>query len=381
MRLKKISKRTTAKQEEGHKPDIILIASFAILLLFGLIMLTSASSSIGYEKFGDSYYFIKHQLISGLLPGIILFFIFSKIYYKHLQKIANILLFVSILLLISVFIPGIGAEYGTAKSWVSVFGLSFQPAEFVKLTFLLYLANWLSKRGETGIRDFYFGLMPFFFLIGVVSLLMVLQPDLGTLAIIIFMCMAVFFASGARLKHVMGLIAFGTTGILLLIKVSPYRAARLTTFLHPELDPLGIGYHINQAFLAIGSGKFWGRGFGYSRQKFQYLPEVSGDSIFAVIAEELGFFISALFVFLFVFLMIRGFKVAQRTPDKFGQLVATGIIAWFIFQDFFNISSMVGLMPMTGVPLPFVSAGGTALAVGMAAMGILVNISKHTKNS
>ena len=167
--------------------------------------------------------------------------------------------------------------------------------------------------------------------------------------------------------------------IYVLILNSPYRAARLTTFLHPELDPQGIGYHINQAFLAIGSGGFWGRGFGHSRQKFQYLPEATGDSIFAIMAEELGFIICVLIIFLFIFLMYRGLKTAKGSIDQFGRLLAIGIVSWFTFQAFFNISSMIGLLPMTGIPLPFISYGGTALAVTMAAFGILINISKQAK--
>jgi cell division protein FtsW len=301
--------------------------------------------------------------------------------YQKLKKIAPFLLFASIILLITVFIPGLGVKYGGSQSWINLFGMSFQPSELVKLTFMLYLAGWLAKKGESGVRDFYYGFLPFLFLLGIVSGLMLLQPDLGTLSIIIFMCVAVFFASGARWKHVLGLIGAGILSILLLIKISPYRAARLTTFLHPELDPLGIGYHINQAFLAIGSGQWFGRGFGFSRQKFSYLPEVTGDSIFAVLSEELGFIFASLFILAFLFFTIRGFKIAKQAPDQFGTLLAIGITSWFAFQAFFNICSMIGLMPMTGVPLPFVSAGGSALAVAMAAVGILVNISRQQKTT
>ncbi|PIR93619.1 putative lipid II flippase FtsW [Candidatus Falkowbacteria bacterium CG10_big_fil_rev_8_21_14_0_10_39_11] len=378
-KVRRLDKKTP--KGSGHKPDYLLVGTFATILLFGLIILTSAGSALGYEKFNDSYYFIRHQILFGLIPGIILLLFFSKLHYEKLKKIANPLLFLSIILLIIVFIPGIGAQYGTAHSWINLGGFSFQPSELVKLTFLLYLANWLSKRGETGVRDFYYGLLPFVFLIGIISVLMLLQPDMGTLSIIIFMCLAVFFASGARFKHVIGLIGAGFLSIFLLIKSAPYRAARLTTFLQPELDPLGIGYHINQAFLAIGSGGIFGRGFGHSRQKFSYLPEVTGDSIFAIMAEELGFIFAFFLIALFAFLMYRGFQVAEKTSDSFGKLVATGIISWFSFQAFFNICSMVGLMPITGVPLPFVSSGGTSLAIAMAAMGILINISKHTKQN
>ncbi len=376
MKINRLYERSSGS--DAKKPDYFFVANFFVLLIFGLLVLTSAGTILGFQKFNDSYYFIKHQITLGVLPGLVLMLIASKIPYQKLQKFAPLMLGFSILLLITVFIPGLGAEYGTSRSWINIFGFSFQPAELVKLTFLIYLAGWLTKRGETGVRDLYYGFMPFIFLLGIISGLMMLQPDLGTLSIILFMCMAVFFASGAQLKHVGALILAGVGSILLLIKTSPYRAARLTTFLHPELDPLGIGYHINQAFLAIGSGGWLGRGFGFSRQKFSYLPEVTGDSIFAVMAEELGFIITVIFILLFVSLMYRGLKIARKAPDQFGTLIATGIIAWFIFQAFFNIASMVGLMPMTGVPLPFVSSGGTSLAVAMTAVGIMINISRQS---
>lgn len=374
-------RRLGEKGSHIKPPDYIFLTIFFGLLLFGLLVLTSAGSIVGYEKFGDSYYFIKTQLLHGVLPGLLLLYIFSRLNYQKLKKIAPFLLFASIILLITVFIPGLGVKYGGSQSWINLFGMSFQPSELVKLTFMLYLAGWLAKKGESGVRDFYYGFLPFLFLLGIVSGLMLLQPDLGTLSIIIFMCVAVFFASGARWKHVLGLIGAGILSILLLIKISPYRAARLTTFLHPELDPLGIGYHINQAFLAIGSGQWFGRGFGFSRQKFSYLPEVTGDSIFAVLSEELGFIFASLFILAFLFFTIRGFKIAKQAPDQFGTLLAIGITSWFAFQAFFNICSMIGLMPMTGVPLPFVSAGGSALAVAMAAVGILVNISRQQKTT
>lgn len=367
------------KQLTYHAPDYALIGAFGALVLFGLIILSSAGTAIGIQKFNSSYYFLKHQLLYGFLPGIILLLLFAKINYQIWKRFIIPLLAASIILLIIVFIPGVGAEFGTARSWINIGEFSFQPAELVKLTFLLYLATWLERRGAYGVKDFYSGFLPFIFLLGIISALMLLQPDMGTLSIIIFMSTAVFFASGAKMKHVLAMVFAGATAIYLLIVKSPYRAARLTTFLHPELDPQGIGYHINQAFLAIGSGGLWGRGFGLSRQKFQYLPEVTGDSIFAIYAEELGYIMCVLLIALFIFIMYRGLKIAKSAIDPFGRLVAAGIISWITFQAFFNISSMTGILPMTGIPLPFISYGGTALAVGMAAFGILINISKQTK--
>lgn len=369
-----------SKNSHYHAPDTLLIISFCALILIGLLALFSAGTAVGYQKFNDSYYFIKHQLLYGLLPGAILLFLFSRINYQVWKKLTLPLLIISILLLVIVFIPGIGAKFGTAKSWINIGDFTFQPAELVKLTFLLYLATWLEKRGIHGVKDLYFGFLPFIFLLGIISILILLQPDMGTLSIIIFMSMAVYFASGAKFKHVAGLAIAGAVSIYLLIINSTYRYARLTTFLHPELDPQGIGYHINQAILAIGSGGFWGRGFGHSRQKFQYLPEATGDSIFAIIAEELGFFLTLIIVSLYGLLLFRGLKIAKSSIDQFGRLLAIGIVSWFTFQAFFNISSMLGILPMTGIPLPFISYGGTSLAVSMAAFGILINISKQTKH-
>jgi cell division protein FtsW len=370
------------KSDSGvHAPDWVMTGAFGALVVLGLLLLSSAGAAIGLQKFNDSYYFVKHQLINGFLPGLVLFFIFANIKYQFWKKLTIPLFIASLILLLIVFIPGIGVEYGTANSWINIAGFSFQPSELVKLTFLLYLARWLERRGEFGVKDFYAGFLPFIFILGIISFLILKQPDMGTLSIIIFMCMSVFFASGAKFKHLSFLITGGALSIYLLIANSPYRAARLTTFMHPELAPQGIGYHINQAFLAIGSGGLWGRGFGHSRQKFQYLPEVTGDSIFAIAAEELGFLVCMGILSLFFLVMYRGFKVAQKAPDQYGRLVAIGIVSWLTFQALFNISSMVGLMPMTGVPLPFISYGGSALAVGMAAMGILVNISRHTQTT
>jgi len=369
------------KNDKFHSPDLILFFCFAILIIFGLFVLSSAGAAVGYQNFNDSYFFIKHQIINGLIPGLILFTFLVNINYQFWKKFTLPLLIITFVSLILVFIPGLGSTYGTAKSWINLFGFSFQPAELVKLTFLLYLATWLEKRGVHGVKDLYYGFLPFIFVLGVISILMLLQPDMGSLSIIIFMAMTVFFASGAKFKHVATIVAGGISLIYLLIIKSPYRAARLTTFLHPELDPQGIGYHINQAFLAIGTGGFWGRGFGLSRQKFQYLPEATGDSIFAILAEELGFVICFLTIGLLLYILYRGLKVAQNAPDQFGRLVTVGILSWFTFQAFFNIASMIGLLPMTGIPLPFVSYGGSALAISIGAMGILLNISRQTKNS
>jgi len=369
--------RDLFRRQGEKKPDQQLIWLVGFLTVFGLIMVFSAGVAVGWQKFNDSYWFVKHQIIFGLIPGLIFFAIFAKIDYFKLKSLAVPMLVFSIILLILVYIPGVGSGYGTARSWINFFGFSLQPSEIVKLTFLIYLVAWLSEKGEKRLQDLHQGFLPFIMVLLIVMLLIGGQPDTGSMSIIVLTSLAVFFVAGGSLIHLSWLSAAGFLGLWLMIKFSPYRADRLNTFLHPELDPQGIGYHINQALLAVGSGGFWGKGFGHSRQKFAYLPEVAGDSIFAVIAEELGFVISVLLVIIFIILMLKVFKIAQKCPEPFGKFLAIGIVSWFTIQAFINIGSIIGLLPMTGIPLPFVSYGGTALMTSLAAAGILVNISKQ----
>jgi cell division protein FtsW len=360
--------------------DLLLILIVGVIILFGLVMLLSASAPSGYATFADSYYFVKHQTIFGLIPGIGAAIAFANIPYAFWRKHAWNLLILSVVLLVLVFIPGLSAGIGSAHSWISIGGVfSLQPSEIVKLTFLFYLAAWLAQRDKHSVRDVASGFLPFVGVLGTIMILMILQPDIGTMSIIAAMSLAVYFVAGAPITHVGGLILAGITGLALLIMAAPYRAARFTTFLHPELDPQGIGYHINQALLAIGSGGFFGLGYGHSRQKFQYLPEVAGDSIFAVITEEMGFVVAVFLIGLFLLLLWRILEIAKRAPDNFAKYVVVGIGAWLVIQAFVNIGSMVALMPITGVPLPFVSYGGTSLAISLAAIGVVLNVSKHMK--
>lgn len=333
---------------------------------------------LGYDKFQDSFWYVKHQLLSGLLPGVLLYIFFSRIDFRVWKKFAPALLFFTIVLLVLVFIPGIGADYGKAKSWISVGGFSLQPSEIVKLTFLLYLAAWFEKRKER-LHTLAYGLVPFLLYLGLVIGLVMLEPDTGTMTIILMMSLLVYFLAGAKWSHLLGILVVCAAGFAALIKVAPYRMARLMTFINPEIDPQGKGYHIRQALLAVGSGGWWGVGFGNSKQKFQYLPEVAGDSIFAIMAEELGFVIMVLFIVALAWFIIRMLKVSRNSSDFFGQLVAAGIAGWIGIQAVFNIGAMAGMLPLTGVPLPLVSYGGTAMMTAMAGVGIVVNVSRYTK--
>lgn len=360
------------------KTDYRLLAYFSIWLIFGLVMLTSASSAVAQQNFGNNYFFIKRQLLLGVLPGLAAFLFFAKFNYHHLKKYSFYIFGLAIFLLFLVFIPGIGANFGThANSWLNIFGFSFQPSEFAKFAMIIFLASLISAKGKD-IVDFQNGFLPTL-IMGIIPIaLVILQPDIGTVSILFAILFGMLYVGKSNIWHIVVLAMGGVLALGLMVWVAPYRAARLTVFLHPELDPQGIGYHINQAFLAIGSGGIWGRGLGHSLQKFQYLPEVSADSIYAVIAEETGIFFSTGLIVLLVLIAGRGFKLAKNAPDEFGRLLVSGIIIWLVIQSFLNIGAMVGLMPLTGVPLPFVSHGGTALMIAMAAVGIVINVSKQT---
>lgn len=248
----------------------------------------------------------------------------------------------------------------------------------LKLSLILYLAAWLESRGER-IKDFFEGLAPFVMIISLISFLLIKQPDMGTLGVIILIAISMFFVSGSKISHILAMGAAGLGLLFVLIKTESYRMSRFLVFLHPEFDPQGVGYQINQALLAIGSGGLFGVGLGHSIQKFNYLPEPVGDSIFAIIGEELGFVGAIVLIIFFVILAMRGLKIAKNAPDTFSRLVAAGIVSWIFFQAFINIAAISGVVPLTGIPLPFISYGGTSIIFLMIGAGILLNISKHAK--
>lgn len=361
----------------GHSASPRLLIILALLLIFGLIMLSSASSVIAFQNFDDPYYYLKHQLLYGVLLGGLVFFALSRIDYTYWKKIAFPMMVVSVILLLLVFVPGIGTELLGAKRWIHVGGVFFQPSEIVKLTFLFYLAAWLETRGHQ-VKEVSAGLTSFLVMLGaLVAIIAIAQKDLGTTIVLTVIALSVYFVAGAPWKHMGIIAAIGAIMLTILIKLFPFRAERLTVFLNPELDPQGIGYHINQALLAIGSGGWFGLGLGHSRQKFNYLPEAATDSIFAVIGEELGFFFSVMLIVLFLAFVLEGLRIARNSPDAFGKYVAVGITSWIGFQALINISAMLSLVPLTGIPLPFISYGSSSLITTLAAVGILAAVSKQ----
>jgi len=362
---------------KAHQPDYILVFLILFIVAFGLVIIANPSIVLSQENFEESYYFLKHQGLNVLL-GLVFFCISQRIYYKRWQKLSVPLLVFSLVLLILVFVPGLGYGSGQARRWINLGPFSFQPFELTKLTFIFYLAALLSKKGKNNQEVIKKSLIPFLVVAGLIAFLVLVQPDFSALLILIAIALTIYFLAGMSISYLLAFSGLAVISFLALIKMAAYRMNRLIVYLHPEMDPQGIGYQINQALLAIGSGGLFGLGLGHSIQKWRYLPEPIGDSIFAIIAEELGLVGAAFLVSLFVVLAWRGLKIARRAPDRFGLLVAGGISGWLFFQAFINIAAISGLAPLTGLPLPLVSYGGSAMVVSLAALGVLVNISKYT---
>lgn len=349
------------------KIDGILLIVIILLCFFGLFMIYNASSVIALRDFDDSYHYLKEQSVWMLLGFFGLFF-FTLFSHKKLYSFAVPLLVVSIVLLLLVFIPGLGIKALGAHRWINFHFFVIQPAEFVKLSLAIYLAAWFSSKEK--------GRFPaFLLLMGTVCLLIMLQPDMGTASIILFEAAVVYFVSGGSVKHfailtpIMGIIGF------LFIKAAPYRAARLSSFLNIDPTLSNVSYHTRQILIALGSGGLLGVGIGNSLQKYAYLPENVTDSIFAIIAEETGFIGASIVVLLFSVIIWRGFIIATSAKDTFGKLLAAGLTSFLGIQIIINLFSMTALMPLTGVPLPFISYGGSALIIDLAAIGMLLNIS------
>jgi len=367
------------------KPDFILLGVSVVLIILGILILASVSASISQGKFGNTFYYLNHQLIFGIIPGLILGFFAFRIRLGLLKKWAPLLLLINLILLAMVFLPKIGTTFLGATRWLNLGPIAFQPSEFLKLTFILYLASWLSARtfrqtkfgdGQTG-KEFSQTLIAFLIVIAVIGLFLYYQPDISTLSIIILVGAVMYFLAGTPFWHIVLLFLIISGSLLSLAKLAPYRANRLLVFLKPETDPMGIGYQIQQALIAVGSGGVFGQGLGMSHQKFGFLPHPMSDSIFAVFAEEAGFIGSLLLILFFLTFLWQGFKIGKSSQDKFSQLLAYGITSWLLIQVLINIGSMIGILPLTGVPLPFISYGGSALISELIGVGILLNISKN----
>lgn len=364
--------------KSGHQSDYFLLALLLVLLVFGLVMLSSASSELGKIKFNDSYYYLKHQIINGLIAGALGFLIGYKVHYQNYKKLALPLLLFSLVLLALVF-TNFGVTSGGASRWVKIGPLGFQPAEILKITFLIYLAAWLSNQKVSREKKFWSGFVPFLTVTGSVSVLLLLQPATSIVIILIGTAFTVYFLSEARLKFLLILVLLAIVGIGVLTYFTPYRLERIMTFLKPQNDTQGSSYHLNEAQIAIGSGGLWGLGYGNSRTKTSFLPAPVDDSIFAVTAEELGFVGAGALLSVFGVLTFRLFWLGKNMRDAFGKLLLFGFGTIIAVQSLINIGSISGFFPLTGVPLPFVSYGGTSLAIFLTIGGIALNISKYTR--
>ncbi len=374
-------------KKRGHSPDYIFLSCLVLIVIFGLVMLSSASSDLGKIKFNDTYYYLKHQISIGLGLGILGFIFAYFVSYQWWKKIALPLLFLSLIGLVLVFTP-LGFSHSNANRWINIGSFSVQPAEFLKLTFIVYLAAWLSLRKGADMHrqtNFLSGLLPFWIISGLIGFLILIQPSTTTVVIILSSGLIVYFASGAKLSFILGTALLAFTILALVVFLSnDYRAQRIETYVKNIFNQetvagdVGEGYHINQALMSIGSGGIFGVGFGKSTTKFEYLPEPIGDSIFAVIAEELGFVGASGMLAVFIVLITRGFLIAKKTRDKFARLVVVGVMSVIAIQAFVHIGAISGIIPLTGVSLPFISYGGTSLAVFLTMTGLVVKISKYT---
>lgn len=378
--LRRVKKRFFAPQTGEHEADRSLVTAVFVLVGFGLVMLFSASSAISYARFGTTYHFFSHQLVA-LGVSLVFFFLASRIDYHWWKKFAVFFLFFSLVLLLTVFIPGLKAEIGTANSWTKIGSFTFQPSEIVKIAFLIYLATWLEAKSKM-VGKFSEVFLPFLVFLAIIAGLLMAQPDLGTLLVILGTSFIVYFAGGGKIRHMVMVVALAVVALVFLLgSLSNYQSERLNCFRNPNRNTDSHCYQINQSLIAAGSGGWFGRGLGASRQKYMYLPEVWGDSIFPVIAEETGFVFSSLLVLLYLFVFYRGLLIARAAPDIYGYTLAVGVVSWLAIQAFINIGGMINLIPMTGVPLPFISAGGTAILANLIGIGILVNISKQTRKA
>lgn len=353
--------------------DILLFSTVLLLTLFGLFMVYDASSVLAFNVYGDKYQFIKDQSMWAVL-GFTMLFIMYRIDYHKWYMLALPALLAALLLLILVFVPGIGAGAKGANRWINLGFGTLQPAEFVKLSLAIYLAAWFSHKEKGRV-------LAFVLLLGAVMLLVMMQPDMGTASIILFEAITIFYLSGGSILYFfIGAPIIALIGYLYII-LEPYRLSRLTSFLNLNGTSFeGVSYHVKQILIALGSGGVVGLGIGNSIQKYAYLPENVTDSIFPIFAEEFGFIGSCLLISVFTLLVWRGLFIASRAKDTFGKLLAGGIVSFIGIQAVINLAAMTALVPLTGVPLPFISYGGSALVVDLASMGILLNIYKQSSH-
>lgn len=356
--------------------DLFMLSIICILLFLGLITLASASFSLSQKIYGHPLTMLYRQLVFGVGVGIILFFIGLHIPIAYYRAWAPIILIGTLFLMALVLTPGVGIIRGGARRWLGIGGITFQPSEALKLACIMYLSSWIVSH-QKFIHTWSKGFLPFIIITALTSSFIFFEPDIGTLGVFALTSLGLFFIGGGRMSQIISAAVLGFFALALLIYLEPYRQDRLIAFFHPEQYEQSKSWQSNQALIAIGSGGLFGHGLGYSRQKFQYLPEPAGDAIFAVYAEELGFIWVTVLIGLFIGFFARGMMIAARARDLFSQLLAAGITLLVIVQVIINIAAISGTFLLTGIPLPFMSNGGSALAFLLFEMGILLQISRR----
>ena len=357
------------------KIDYSLFITVILLALFGLLMIYSSSSIWADYKFHDAFHYVKYQSMFFIL-GIFIMIIISKIHYSFYYRYSNIILLISFILLILVLIPGIGSIRNGSRSWFGIGSFGIQPSEAAKISLIIFTSKYLSVSGDY-VKKYFKGIFP---ILGIVLLffgLIMLQPDLGTGVILFVSIISILFIAGVDMKFFIGGGILGILGVIVLIVIAPYRMDRITSFMNPWNDALGTGFQMIQSLFAIGPGGLLGNGYLNSIQKHFYLPEPQTDFIFSIIAEEFGVVGAFIVVGLFSFLLYRGISIATHCNDSFGKYLSFGILFQIIFQAIMNLMVVVGLIPVTGVTLPFISYGGSSLLVSMASIGIILNVSKN----
>lgn len=359
-----------------ERVDKTLLTTILILLLCGLVIFGSAALGVLAVNEIKFYAVIKTQLIYALIGGTFALCLGAFIPYKFYMKYAYFMFAGALLVTSMVFIPGLQRYHGGAHRWIDIGSFSLQPSEALKFAFVVIVACWCTRYRHM-FKDIKYGLLPYLVAAGLVSVLLLSQPDFGTYLVIMSASFVTYFVGGARKKHIYTLIISGIIGMVLLVSLRPYMLERIKTFFNSAHDPRGSSWQLNQSLIALGGGGLTGRGLGQSVQKFNYLPEPIGDSVYAVLGEELGFLGTIILVILYGIVGIRGYAISKHAGDQFGRLLAIGIVAIILAQATLNVGSMLGVLPLTGVPLPLVSHGGTALMVALFELGVLLNISKQ----
>jgi len=373
-----------------HPFNYFLFSLVLFLVGFSLLFFVTLSTPASLQRFGNPNFYFFHQLLFGLLPGIVLGFVAYKIKLSFIKKWAFWVVILNLFVLFFVFLPIIGSKIGGATRWLNLGLFSIQPSEFLKITAILYLSAWIASRlpentvsgwkstAKRGYHNLIYIFLPFIVFLGLISIALYFQRDASTLGVVTLTLLALYFSAKTPLWHTLTVVISGATFLLILIRFEPYRLNRWLIFLHPDTDPLGKGFQLRQSLISLGSGGFFGNGLGMSTQKFGFLPQAISDSIFAVIGEELGIVGCVGLIALFILFFWLGIRIAQKSNDRFAKLTAMGIVIWITLQAFINISSTIGIFPLTGIPLPFFSYGGSHLVVELIGVGLLLNISKNS---